>query len=224
MKIQRWFPVVAAFLGSGLCLSAQPASHVSAQSSGGNPGLVSALIDIVGRLDQTRLSTPSNATEPSVIESAKKSEEISLRMPFGTLLGSYTLTVSSEDVLVARWAPAAAPGGESPIWLWDTPRFTTFVLEVPPDTLEPRNLESYLERLFVWDSTPVMLKSLKVSYLSAKSADRSASGDGSHLVAAQPIFSWWFAAATVKTKSYVVVAMGKAFFCTSILGGNGPGS
>jgi hypothetical protein len=57
-----------------------------------------------------------------------------------------------------------------------------------------------------------MLKSLKVSYLSAKSADRSASGDGSHLVAAQPIFSWWFAAATVKTKSYVVVAMGKAFF------------
>lgn len=102
--------------------------------------------------------------QAEIIGAGKQSARRALRVEFGNLTGYYILSTSSGETLVARWDAAASSGSERAIWLWDTPHYTMFVLEVNPALLQPKPLTRYSEDLLVWYNEPVWLESLELLY------------------------------------------------------------
>src|SRR5260370_42477551 len=149
MKLQRYLALALATI-SGACLAQSPTQHVSISSElpPGQPSSVVNLQRIIARLDGGKLgSVTPGSWEDQVLTGGKKSAGLNLQLNLAdpNKAGIYTLPTNEGYVLVAFWNRADPGRKETAIWRWETPSYTTFVMEVSPAILEPAEFVRYCE-------------------------------------------------------------------------------
>ncbi len=216
MLMSKRLPLTLIALGASLCLAQTTTMHVSVQSgTQGRPvrSRTGELQEIVANLEQSKLrpAVPSS-WEDQVLTAATRSAGQTLRMSLGDPNGAsiYTLPTSPGDTLVAHWNGADSSRAERAIWLWDTPFYTTFVLELAPSILQPDELTRYSEGLLRWDIS--LFKSLKLVYFEPEGDVQWVGGLVEYPQTEQGSWNVWFAAIGRKDKAYVAISMSKSLF------------
>jgi hypothetical protein len=176
---------------------------------------ITSLRKIITSLDPSKLrAAESGSWENQVLIAAEQSAGVTLRLRLSDpdRVGIYTLKTDEGDTLVARWNGAGSDRPDRAVWLWDTPFYTTFVVEVDAAVLRITDLIHYCENLFLWDQDPLQLTSLGLAYIASESGKEQATGLGRYIQTERGSYQLWFAALSTRAKAYVAVGMSKAIF------------
>src|SRR5258708_34605771 len=215
MNPQKYLALALVAIISDACFAQSPTRHVSISSEippGQPSSVVVNLQRIIARLDGGKLgSVTPGSWEDQVLTGGKKSGSLNLQLNLAdpSKASIYTLPTDEGDVLVAFWNGAEAGRKETAIWLWDTPSYTTFVMEVNPAILEPAEFVRYCEGLFRWDKDPFHLKALKLTYLDSQCGKERLIGLGDHIKTEGGSYHMWFAAVTNERTAYVGIGISK---------------
>ena len=181
------------------------------QGYGSAHRVTEALEKIITRLDPDRLAPViAGSWEEQVLSAGKKSAERTLRISLGDLgVGYYTVSTEEGDVLAARWNGADSGRPEKAIWLWDTPEYTTFVMETSPSLLRGEDFTRYCEGLLVWDKDPIHFKSLQLAYLEPEDDKHWVVGAVEHTKTERGSYQVSFVAMYGKESAYVALGLSK---------------
>lgn len=210
---------LAIVLAAGGCFGQTPTiNHVSMYEPSARQRHVYSRTDelqqIIDKLDREKLRpVVPGSWEGQVLSAAQECARQSLRVNLGDTNTAelYTLPASDGDTLVARWASGDVSRPETAIWLWDTPFYTTFVMEMNPNILEPDIFTRYCEGLFLWGKF-IHLKTLKLAYLDPENDRKWVLGAGDYEPTSQGSYHMWFMATSSKSTAYVAVGMSKPIF------------
>jgi hypothetical protein len=130
-----------------------------------------------------------------------------------------TFATTEGDVLLARWNAADPGRPDRATWLWDTPYWDIFIVEVDATVLRGDELTSYCEGLFVWDNGTIELRSLRLTYLNSEPGKQEVVGIGEYLKTERGIYNMGLSALARGDRGYIGVSLSK-----SIAGGSEPGA
>lgn len=211
-----WMTIVGSF-----CLAQAPNSnHVSSiQPLHGDRkayGVTTELEEIITKLDPERLRpVVSGSWEDQVLTAGKKSAELLFQLKFAERSKAwlYTIPMDKGDVLVARWNEIDTSRPEKTVWLWDTPFYTTLVLEVDRAVLQGDQFVPYCENLFVWGKA-ALITSLQLAPLDSEGGKDWVLGLPEFHKTEQGSFHVWFIGMSGKSSAYVGIGISKPMVTT----------
>ncbi|HLJ48469.1 MAG TPA: hypothetical protein VKU01_20785 [Bryobacteraceae bacterium] len=203
---------------SGTFAQIPSTTHVSYSSalpiSPFGEGQVPEMQRILNDLDVTRLQpVVAKSWEAQILEAGTQAAGVVLDVYLDPLKadGLYTLDDERGDTLVAHWNGGRVGRPEKAIWLWDTPFYTTIILELDPHTIDGDSILQYCEHLFAWDKFQVFspVKSVKLQRVRS-GGNRSVTSIIEHRNTATGSYDVWLAALTDSIASHLAVAISKA--------------
>ncbi len=118
------------------------------------------------------------------------------------------MTTDEGDVLLARWNAADPSRPERATWLWNTPYWDIFIVEVDATVLRADELARYCDKLFVWDGS-IQLRSLQLIYLNSEPGKQEVAGIGDYLKTERGIYRMWLSALARGDRGYIGVSLSK---------------
>jgi len=177
---------------------------------------------IVLELDPAKLSpVVPGSWEAQVVSGVRKSagDTVRLHLQDPDLPAILTFPSSEGDVLLARWNAADPGRPDRATWLWDTPFWDIFIVEVDATVLRADQLARYCSELFVWDNGPIDLRSLRLTYLNSEPGKQEVAGVGEYLKTERGLYWMGLSALARGDRGYIGVGLSK-----SISGSSEPGA
>jgi len=181
--------------------------------------------EIVSGLDASKLSpvVPGSfeaQVVAGVVNSTGNPVRLHLQDPDRPAIRTFN-TSDEGDVLLARWNAADPSRPERATWLWNTPYWDIFIMEVDPVVLRADQLTRYCEGLFVWDGDLIDLRSLTLTYRSSEPGKQDVFGRGEYVQTERAIYSLWLTALAKGDRAYIGVNLSKSITAGDPPGGRG---
>ncbi len=174
----------------------------------------SSVWELLGTVLRTSLRVPhSDSWESSIEAGARKSAVDIIGPQLGELVGISTLTVSGEDILVARWKPIIDSQFTS-IWAWDTPQFNYMILECSLEAFgSPAQAERFIKTLIVWKVPTLELSSITAAVRVGTHANGTILVGSGQVLPPYPYgVEFSLSAIQLDRRAYLVVKAGKGLF------------
>jgi hypothetical protein len=199
-----------------------PAVRVAIESKPAHrPAHDSKFESIVSKLDPAKLypSTPgSREAQVAAVVRRSAANTIRLHLQDTDTPRLLTFATSDGDVLLARWGAAESGRPERATWLWDEPWWDIFVIEVDPAVLQSDQLTRYCEGLFVWDTGPIGLRSMSLTYLDSQPGKQVALGTGEYIQTSRGVYVMWLSALASGDHAYIGVTLSKSIILAGAYG------
>jgi len=191
----------------------KPAVRITVESQPTRTGAQRGrLVDVIPKLDPSKLYPLVPGTwEAQVVSGVRKAavDTIRLNLQDPDLPATVTFPAGDGDILLARWNAADPGRPERATWLWDTPYWDMFIAEVDAVVLRADELTRYCESLLVWDDNPLVLRSLRLTYLNSEPGKQEVSGKGTYIQTQRATYWMHFEALARGDRGYIGVTISK---------------